>query len=1730
MINLPLVSLPSDNNKFDVFEKPEQQTYLLVSQEEVKEKKRTLKLNPDLWFEENLEKTNCETYEKEITCRNLNLLRSISRFIGKQRLLLKKSRESDVKIISQYFLEFPKGSNQLEEPAISWDIDDDHPLKSTICPGPPSRSCLSNNWYHRINWTSKHVWDKDKNSNIVSDSKFIDCDLRLVHELGLFYTACRSGVVALLHCHPSFNYGISKCFYEVNKDSDANLWSIYKPVFSDDRVFIFDSIVYTIIFGSKNDGITKEMAKRIYNNEFKAKKALCEVLIQIGSKSLFSFPACCLIKYMGYSVFCEPLIPFNPKPKNIIKDMIKFCKNKNSYNSIFDIDNEFNKLNLSNNNDDVSRLINNSNIKNTIFDGIWNYNNELANQMTFISKQLNIQGWPFPMETSDFTSLYGIKYKPNIWQHRSDGLFIVRNCGEMFPVYIDENKEINPFSRLRHEFLITHNESLLPSTQSIPLFFNTATGDIKSSYYMDEINDKSYISKLDMLSKNFSMESRHQLLYAASQSMRLKFMSNLLPTINELYTNFYDPWEITEILHNFGINLHYGLGQLVQDHVIEPLRSSAIREIFARTIKRLWEEEVHRYFKNQTLVNEETIQITIVDYLNKILCNTDQSTTYWNTRIIPSANKRFNLNKSSSRIQKSSVLLLPLFHSIQYHLGVQFRSSVISKEGVLILPLKIDDLCDFSEININMNILFPQVKYLKYTLAHTQKLKFKTIEKSFGEYISNKTNSKINNEIRQKVSPLLKYLDYKEINNQNPSKITESNQKNVSNMTEVWAWNETRVIRGYYPKSKIIIPKTLTSINICKSILCQYLWKLQILPWNSALLGNNKINKSIEEQNNKIDNIKRIFTSSITLFSPIYANITTMGNIAPMRASLNGYGTPCNPKCKYSTFLNFDDSKIDEEPYNFFNKCIWYNEAFTSIYYISITKILAGESIERIFYSILFIGYLTLQHNNIQKCLTICDLIQTHAPEIPRIQILVLILRIQCYLRLNKLEEANVDMNYLHKLTIPVYGESKYCLILIQLQLCFSMVYYINKNYAKCFENSSKIQRLLDVILNGINLRKSSTHWITIINLRFMALCSLNSGYYARSIVIGERMLRSIIKNNSKQIYSESICRYIIGEATIRSGKYDEAAKILLSCIPNLDYYIGPTHKFTIKLLMLSTRCRIITGCRDLMFPPLNLQDRQVESDERFQNQMVDGLFRITRQTNIQTNKGELSNMGDYDILENNNSYIQNNLDNIKNNEKNKIHNSYNFNNINENKKIISSYDDGDDDESNYQGISYIKPYWRSFPKKVTYDDILVMEKSIFDRISAKSREEALILCRTLLQRLLTNIRGTGNIINVSNNKESENQIWYNRILWVLKHELVIALFSMNQNDYIDILSSIRTIAISSSASQFVKDLTIGKITRNKNNFLNEYQINNNQIENIKNNKIEDYNKRKLKSKVSEYINKYNIVDNLNIGQNDDFDQEVEYINNYGNQVDNHIINNLHIGASVAMSPRQMGHKSQEKLIFWEILIAESRESIVDICNNIYDAIIQKKTNSAYEWCTSIIHRISTGKADTKDIETLLNLIRLLLSKFHKKYMIELLYPETRKKRQEQLFQETNSKCKCIYGLQAYSNISNKIKNNRLEDIYGKLQFVSINDNNNNNSNINEQNYCEKIIRNTPESLVLPHYETRVAGHYMLPIEVKNQGTIDINKDKRWQDPYRNYKYFDIPPNQRSPLYIPKNI
>ncbi|KAF7459425.1 translation initiation factor eIF3 subunit 135 [Cryptosporidium felis] len=1677
----------------NIFERPEQEITREDPESNSKGKKHILRVNPDLWFEELLDKTNSTTFEKEITCRNLNLLTTASRFIGKQKLKLKRARSVETRSRSQDLFDIPSGANELETPPVSWEVDEDHPLKSSLTPGPPSRSCLSNNWYQRLNWVWRDGYSNSTSTSGISDDpKYIEHDLSFIKEIGKFYAAARTAAVALIHCQPSFNYGVAKAYYEITKTSNENLWSIYCPLFADDRVFVFDSMVFTVILGSKKNGISREIAKRLYNNEFKSKKAFCDILIQIGQKALFALPICAIVKYLGYSVFCEPLVPFNPRPKDILRELLLSASIPRNIVSTLEGNDDH---------DDELYVVNCKSKKdvNTMFDSLLTYNSELAGQLDFIAKQLNIQGWPFPMETTDLYEHYGIKYTFKIWQHRSDGLYITRHCGELLPVYVDENQEVQPLRRLREEFIITYTNSPLPSTVSVPLFLNSNSGDPTNDYHTEKLE-----AQLGEHHLTGGTSSRLSVLFNASQAMRIRLLMDLIPTVNELYVGFHDSWEITELLHNYGINLNYGLGKLAQGKVIEPIRNTAIREILARTIKRLWEEEMHVSFMDQTLINEETIQIILIDFLNKIFCNTDESNKYWNSKIIPSAIKRFQLNSFNGIISKSNVQLSTLFYSMQFHIGVHFNTNVINSDGSLRLPLKIDDLCDYTEINIGVDYMFPQVKYLKYTLAHTQKLK----RDSLVEALQGSNPQKM---------PILTLFS----NQTNAYLMNQSRDERTIHSTngKVLAWNETGIIRGYYPRVKIVVPRTLKSINICKTILCRYIWKLRIRTWNNIFITSSK-----HAANNKLGD--NLFSSSSILCNPIYINIVTMGNISSLKASLEGFATPCHPICKpiYSKEKN-STNKIDVNI-----SCQSHYDCYKALYYLVIAKRLIGENLERVLFLVLNIGYLALQHNNLDECLSICQESFLCTPEIPKFQVLILALKIQCLIKYNKFEEATKEFNYLKKLVLQLYGNHRNCLVLTKLQLSFSLLYFVNGNYQECFRNSSQVEKILTPLLSEVS-DSESTHWMIIIALRFIALSSLQLGNYAQCIVVGEKMLRATIKSNTRQIYLESICRYIIGEATIRCGRYDNALKILINSIPELDGYIGPSHKFTIKFLMMSTRCKIILGCRDLMFPPLNLQDRETEVDYEYQEQMVYDLFCIEQELNI---------LGGNETL------------------------NHNYD------KVMSSH----------QKFANSCKYWTRFPVTIKYDDILIMEKSIFDKKTSKCREEALLMCRSLINRIMTNLRGTGSILGVDESSYSkEEQIWYNRILWVLKHEIVISMFSLSQLEQTRLLASIRSIAVSSSASPFVKDLTFGREIVYNGNVDETFAMKQN-IENELNNDA-NLSQRIVNKRITDFTD-VGYIDYCNINTN--IHEHIISKNNIENGIGE---TSNYFGASVVMSPRQMGHISQEKENYWELLTSKPTMSIIEICGQVYKLLVQKKITSAYEWCKNIIRNVSAGKSDTYEINIVLNLMRISLSKFHKKYMIALLYPETISKAVDNI-----NKSKTKYGLKVYQNYfyeendtfdgNNRMINDcfHIENSGGAGSSInhrggSIYRNNFNKkydscgnitSGNNQGIYCN-ISKNQVKSVgngssissmgldldgslgysngykyisennndskidytVLPQYNTEVAANLMLPMNQRRR-VIDINRDIRWKDPHRNYKYYDSISQKNAQLYIPKEI
>ena len=122
-----------------------------------------------------------------------------------------------------------------------------------------------------------------------------------------------------------------------------------------------------------------------------------------------------------------------------------------------------------------------------------------------------------------------------------------------------------------------------------------------------------------------------------------------------------------------------------------------------------------------------------------------------------------------------------------------------------------------------------------------------------------------------------------------------------------------------------------------------------------------------------------------------------MGNISSLRASLYGYATPCHPSCR---LIKKHDHKINKMESNI--KCQTHYDGYKSLYYLIMSKRLIGESIDKILFLLLNIGYLALQHNNLDECLSICQVSQSCTPEIPKFQVSILALKIQCLIRYNK--------------------------------------------------------------------------------------------------------------------------------------------------------------------------------------------------------------------------------------------------------------------------------------------------------------------------------------------------------------------------------------------------------------------------------------------------------------------------------------------------------------------------------------------------------------------------------------------------------------------------------------------------------------------------------------------------------------------------------------------------------
>ncbi|KJP90016.1 hypothetical protein AK88_00185 [Plasmodium fragile] len=489
-------------------------------------------------------------------------------------------------------------NNLLEsvKPCRSYSIDVSHPLYNFLCKN--EDSFLSSNWHDRINYAFRNIWALKEYMH--DDKSEGEREKEFYNELELFHMSSKIGACGLIYSlffnkeeseNKSINY-FKKCFVQLSKENYPHIYKIYKPKFDDDLVFLFDSLVFTVILGSKKNDINYNMARKIYSNDIKGKNVLCDCIFSLKNGSKFSLPVASQIDFMGMRVISEPLMPLSEAypPVDVIKDIFRGLTFSNymSDGGVHDCANGNDYLLKGKQTMKKTAQIKRNNLpkedkylkkeKEKVFYEkllleIENYDHELYQQIKQMSDSMNYHCCILPFGCSNYYECKVFKRRNNVKIFKSliDNLFIVRGGEEVLPPYVDNSTGGKFTKRIRYEFIRNYYEHSLCNT--------TLAIDIKNYKF------KKYKNNIDLL-KDASKECLHNI------------DNYILPKVLNIISNFSDSFDITQIYHSHGVNM-YHLGYVLStDRDTAPpefLSRLICREIICRTLKSIYYEHIHSF-------------------------------------------------------------------------------------------------------------------------------------------------------------------------------------------------------------------------------------------------------------------------------------------------------------------------------------------------------------------------------------------------------------------------------------------------------------------------------------------------------------------------------------------------------------------------------------------------------------------------------------------------------------------------------------------------------------------------------------------------------------------------------------------------------------------------------------------------------------------------------------------------------------------------------------------------------------------------------------------------------------------------------------------------------------------------------------------------------------------------------------------------------------------------------
>ncbi|PFH36323.1 hypothetical protein BESB_045150 [Besnoitia besnoiti] len=636
-------------------------------------------------------------------------------------------------------------------------------------PGPNAVSLLSSNWHDRLQWSFRQVVAEARSAAPESQEQLADKELLLCKELGYFTAAARAAAVVLSYAYPAGDFnsasnqeyfvsdapesrptrkqklkqaareaesdddwerdtrevrrrqeaqrrklGVAGCFVQVTPQNLPAVWRVYRPKFDDDKVFVFDSLVLTVVHGSRRQGVSTRSARKIYANDYKGRQAAASVIYEMNTtadlsadggteeflmsdvhrrqlqfargaedpdfqRTDYALPVCALVDYCGQRIMVEPLMPIAPEPTNVEEELVEClrkelpfyvqqCKVRGS---------EFLALDAI---DKIDRMVN--------------------QKFRFISKSLNLLGCPFAFGHSDFAQSCRMP-RAQLWRSRVDQLCVLRNLHEFLPPTVSKGA-VHPTWRLRERFVRQIFDAPLPSTASAP--------------WSGAATEEKEFSKFTRIAKP---GSGMELLETAHEALEECVQDDLVPSIEALCVNFLDSADVSHALHEQGINMR-SLGLVYNQCSGSVFRDAALREMLARAAKHLFLKQVEVLVGKKVyrkVLWGELLQSAVVALFNVVLGTTEETRSFWQEQLLPEVAEVFGVDLVGS-VSPRNVCLLSLFKAMEFRMGVKFEASVLRKTQsgkgealVLQLPFTTADLCPFT--SCRDLALFPHVDFIR---------------------------------------------------------------------------------------------------------------------------------------------------------------------------------------------------------------------------------------------------------------------------------------------------------------------------------------------------------------------------------------------------------------------------------------------------------------------------------------------------------------------------------------------------------------------------------------------------------------------------------------------------------------------------------------------------------------------------------------------------------------------------------------------------------------------------------------------------------------------------------------------------------------------------------------------------------------------------------------------------------------------------------------------------------